>query len=137
MSATELVGSPAHGIRSDVSDLCRFAGELLAPTLVDPETLADATTPHFPELDGVLPGVGPQRPNPWGLGFEVRGHKAPHWTGATNSPSTFGHFGGSGTFLWLDPDLDLALVALGTREFGPWALDVWPAFSDAVVARHG
>ena len=36
-----------------------------------------------------------------------------------NSPATFGHFGGAGTFLWVDPVADLALVVLTDREFGP------------------
>jgi CubicO group peptidase (beta-lactamase class C family) len=53
--------------------------------------------------------------------------------GTANSPATFGHFGGSGTFVWVDPVADLALVALTDREYGPWALDAWPAFSDAVL----
>jgi CubicO group peptidase (beta-lactamase class C family) len=75
---------------------------------------------------------------PWGLGFEVRGDKQPHWTGTTNSPRTFGHFGGSGTMFWIDPDADLALVALADRNFDEWrdvALMAWPALSDAVLAE--
>ncbi|MCU1455807.1 MAG: beta-lactamase [Acidimicrobiales bacterium] len=135
MAATDLRdGSPAHGGWSTVADLARFAGELLAPTLIAPTTLADATRVHFPGLDGVLPGVGPQRPLDWGLGFELRDHKSPHWTGAANSPATYGHFGGAGTFLWVDPDVAVACIALTDREFGPWALDAWPALSDEVVA---
>ena len=43
-----------------------------------------------------LPGFGMQRPNDWGLGFEIRDGKSPHWTAATNSPSTYGHFGQRG-----------------------------------------
>jgi CubicO group peptidase (beta-lactamase class C family) len=43
-------------------------------------------------------------PNDWGLGFELRDTKEPHWTGTRNSPRTYGHFGGSGSFLWLDPE---------------------------------
>jgi CubicO group peptidase (beta-lactamase class C family) len=78
--------------------------------------------------------VGPQAPNDWGLGIEVRDHKHPHWTGATNSPETYGHFGAAGTFLWVDPAIDRALVVLTDRAFGPWALEVWPPLADAVVA---
>ena len=59
---------------------------------------------QFPGLVGVLPGFGRMDPNDWGLGFELRDAKSPHWTGARNSPRTFGHFGGSGTFLWVDPE---------------------------------
>ena len=65
---------------------------------------------QFPGLNGVLPGFGVQRPNDWGLGFEIRDAKSPHWTGSANSGRTYGHFGQSGTFLWVDPAADLALV---------------------------
>lgn len=134
---TDLVGSPAHGLRSDVGDLLRFARELLAPMLIDPATLAAATTAQFPALRGVLPGIGRFDPNPWGLGFELRADKSPHWTATTGSPRTFGHFGGAGTFLWVDPDAGIAAVALTGRDFDTWALEVWPPFSDAVLARYG
>lgn len=135
MTATTLAGSPAHGVVSTVDDLLRFARELLRPRLISPDTLAEATRPHFPELGGVLPGLGRHDPNLWGLTFEIRGHKDPHWTGRRNSPATFGHFGASGTFLWVDPVAGLGCVALTQREFGPWAAEVWPVFSDAVLER--
>ena len=111
------------------------AAELLAPTLISVDTLRAATTVQFPELDGVLPGVGRFRPLDWGLGFEIRDGKAPHWTGRTNSAETFGHFGGTGTFLWVDPVAAVAGVGLTDRDFGPWALDAWPALSDAALAE--
>ncbi|AHC26408.1 MULTISPECIES: serine hydrolase domain-containing protein [Mycobacteriaceae] len=126
-----------HGGRSCVDDLVRFAGDLLRPVLVTPELHAEATTVQFPGLDGVLPGFGSQRPNDWGLGFELRSHKSPHWTGAANSPSTFGHFGQSGTFLWVDPVAELALVVLTDRDFGDWAYELWPAISDGVLREFG
>lgn len=136
MTATSLAGSPAHDIVSTVDDLLRFARELLRPALVSPATLAEATTAQFPSLGGVLPAVGRFDPNPWGLTFELRDGKDPHWTGRHNSPATFGHFGGTGTFLWVDPVAGLGSVALTGREFGPWALRVWPPFSDAVLEKH-
>ena len=136
MSRTELRGSPAHAVYSNVSDLARFAGELLSPRLVTRVTADDATTIQFPTLDGVVPGVGSFRPNPWGLGIEIRGAKTPHWTGTRNSPSTFGHFGGSGTMMWVDPTIDTSLIALTDRDFDQWSADAlreWPALSDDVV----
>ena len=137
MARTMADGSPAKDLRAPVADLERFAAELFAPTLIADETLQQATTPRLPELGGVLPGIGVLWPNPWGLGFEIRGRKSPHWTGHRNGPATFGHFGGSGTFLWLDPAAGLALVAVGRHDFGPWALEVWPRFSDAVLLEFG
>ena len=50
-------------------------------------------------------------------------------------PRTYGHFGQSGTFIWADPEAELALVVLTDRDFGDWALDVWPALSDAVISE--
>ncbi|MEO6987203.1 MAG: serine hydrolase domain-containing protein [Aquihabitans sp.] len=125
--------SLAHGAFSNVDDLTRFAAELLQPTLIAPSTMAEATTVQFPGLEGILPGFGTQTPNDWGLGFEIRGHKSPHWTGTMNAPSTFGHFGGAGTFLWVDPTRDRSLVVLTDRPFGDWAVTAWPPLADAVA----
>jgi CubicO group peptidase (beta-lactamase class C family) len=129
----ELRGSPAADLYGSLDDLMRFAAELLAPKLVAPETLAEATSVQFPGLAGVLPDVGRFDPNDWGLGFELKDDKRRHWSGTRTSPRTFGHFGGSGTFLWVDPELGLALCCLTDREFGPWAMEVWPKLSDAVI----
>jgi CubicO group peptidase (beta-lactamase class C family) len=134
MARTGLDGSAAAGCVSTVADLVRFARELQSPTLVHPETLREATTVAFPGLDGVLPGYGRQKPNDWGLGFEIRDGKSPHWTGAGSSPRTFGHFGQSGTFLWVDPDAQAAAVVLTDRDFSDWALPLWPRWADAVLA---
>lgn len=134
MSATVLEGSPASGASGPLRDLLRFGGELMAPTLLSPATLAAATSVAFPGLDGVLPGFGHQSPNDWGLGFEIRSHKSPHWTGAANSPSTFGHFGLSGAFLWVDPAAGVACAGVAAEDFGPWAAAAWPALADAVLS---
>jgi CubicO group peptidase (beta-lactamase class C family) len=131
---TGLRGSPAHGGSSTVEDLLRFGRELLTPTLVAPATLAEATRDQFPGLAGVVPGLGSYDPNPWGLGFELKGDKSPHWTAPGGSPRTFGHFGGAGTFLWVDPDAGLACAVLTDRQFGDWAPPLWSALSAAVLA---
>jgi CubicO group peptidase (beta-lactamase class C family) len=130
-----LAGSPAHGYAGALDDLLLLGRELLAPTLVAVETLAEATSVQFPGLSGVLPGLGRMEPNDWGLAFELRDAKSPHWTGTRNSERTFGHFGASGTFLWVDPDARLACGVLTSRSFGDWAKEAWPAFSDAVLVE--
>ncbi|MDX1657984.1 MAG: serine hydrolase domain-containing protein [Nitriliruptorales bacterium] len=137
MSDTTLDGSPAAGAEGTVEDLLRFGRELLDPTLLDPDLYEEATTVVFPGLDGVLPGFGRQEPNDWGLGFEIKDGKEPHWTGSKNSPATLGHFGQSGSFLWVDPDAELACAALGSEPFGDWAREAWPLFSDAVLDEFG
>src|SRR5919112_71926 len=134
MATTRLEGSPAADTTSICTDMIRFAAELQAPTLVSSQTIAEATSVVFPGLDGVLPGFGRQSPNDWGLGFEIRDAKSPHWTGAGSSPRTYGHFGQSGTFLWVDPEAGAACVVLTDRDFGPWAVEAWPPFTDRVLA---
>jgi len=137
MSSSRLAGAAGTGAVSTCADLARFAAELHGPKLLAPQLLAEATQVAYPGLDGLLPGFGMQRPNDWGLGFELRAHKSPHWTGSRNSSETFGHFGQSGTFLWVDPAAGVACVALTDRDFGQWAKDTWPRFSDGVLAdRH-
>ena len=132
MGAT-LERSPAAGVDGTLDDVLRLGRELLEPTLVAPETLDEAITVQFPGLGGVIPGIGRFDPNDWGLGFELRDRKPGHWTGRQSSERTFGHFGGSGTFLWVDPERRLALAVLTDLDFGEWALEAWPRLSDAVI----
>lgn len=133
MSQTTLEGSCAKDGVSSAADLALFAGELLKPTLLANETLRDATRVHFEGAAGILPGYGRQNPNAWGLGFEIRDSKSPHWTGKGHPETTFGHFGQSGTFLWVDPEHALACVTLTDRPFGTWAAESWSAYNDAVL----
>jgi CubicO group peptidase (beta-lactamase class C family) len=137
MDGTELVGVPAHGARGPITDLAALAAELLRPNLLLPNVVELASTVAFPGLSGVLPGFGRQQDNDWGLGCEIRDHKSPHWTSPDNSERTFGHFGQSGSFLWVDPVADLACVSLADTAFGPWAADVWPRLSTAVLQQYG
>ena len=135
MGATELRGSAGAGAWSSVADLAAFAAELLSPRLVAPATLAEATREQFPGLAGIIPGLGRYDPNPWGLGFELKDAKSPHWTAPQGSPRTFGHFGGAGTVLWVDPDAAVACVVLTDREFDDWAPPLWSAVSADVLAE--
>lgn len=135
MTATELRGSPAYAAVSCAADLALLAAALLAPGMIlAPATVEAARTVQFPGLRGIVPGFGMQGANDWGLGPEIRDAKRPHWTGSRNSPATFGHFGRSGTFVWVDPGARCALVCLTDREFDEWAKDAWPRLSDAVLA---
>lgn len=137
MSSTVLAGPAGHGARSSLGDMEAFATELLSPRLVSAGLLAEATTVQYDGLAGILPGYGSQRPNDWGLGFEIRDGKDPHWTGTQNSPGTFGHFGQSGTFLWVDPSISAAAVVLADRAFGDWAKPLWTELGDVLVAEAG
>jgi len=58
---------------------------------------------------------------------------------STNSPETYGHFGGSGTMLWVDPIAGTSLIALTNRDFDAWSTDavrLWSELSDVVLSRR-
>ena len=129
-----LAGQRRAGLARAVAHARGRAPEPVAPC--SRKQLAEATQVQFQGLEGVLPGYARMAPNDWGLGFELRDAKSPHWTGALNSPRTFGHFGGSGTFLWVDPDAGLALGVLTDLEFGDWAKDAWPRLPWAQSLRE-
>ena len=131
----ELRGSAGSHLFGSLDDLLRLARECLVPTVVAPETLAEATSVQFPGLGGVIPGMGRFDPNDWGLGFELRDRKPGHWSGTLVSERTFGHWGGAGTFVWVDPERGIALGCLSDLDFGDWAKEAWPRLSDAVVAE--
>ena len=134
MASVLVPGSPAYSGSGTAADLSVFARELAAPRLVSADLAALARTPFLPQLDGVLPGYGRQAPNPFGLGVEVRGAKSPHWTGAGNSEQTFGHFGQSGSFIWVDPVAERQAVFLGAKPFGAVHRRTWSELGDQILA---
>jgi CubicO group peptidase (beta-lactamase class C family) len=136
MSA-ELRGSAASQLIGSLDDLLALGRELLAPMVIAPETLAEATSVQFPGLAGVIPDLGRFDPNDWGLGFELKDEKPGHFSGTKTSPRTFGHWGGSGTFLWVDPEVAVACGCLTDLDFGDWAKEAWPRLSDAVIDDLG
>jgi CubicO group peptidase (beta-lactamase class C family) len=129
---------PAAGGVTTLADLTRFARCLLArgAPVVGAELFDQATSVQFPGLAGLVPGVGRFDPCDWGLGFELLDAKRPHWMGERRSAASFGHFGASGCFLWVDPKVPLAVAAVTDREFDDdrWAMRTWPAWSDALPA---
>ncbi|NBV82148.1 MAG: class A beta-lactamase-related serine hydrolase [Actinobacteria bacterium] len=133
IAASPQSGSAAKDARLDIVNLALFVAEIRRPRLVSRDTYVEAVTPQFADLEGIVPGVGRFNPCPWGLGPELRGTKTPHWTSPKNSAATYGHFGGSGTFVWVDPIADVACAVLTGREFDEWALAHWPDFSTAVL----
>ncbi len=127
-------GDPGSGMHASLRDVLELARELLAPRLVADETAAELREVQFPGLAGVLPDWGRFDPLDWGLGVQLNTPQ-PTWMGSRASRRAFGHFGGSGTFLWVEPEVGIACAALAEREFGDWAKEAWPALSDAVLAE--
>lgn len=138
--SVDFSGSAGHGFTGSVEDLVAFAGEVLHPRLLDESTVAEMLTVQYPDLNGIVPGYGMQKPCPWGLGFEVRGSKGGdadshegdgggHWLVASMPKDVAGHFGQSGTFVWVAREQGLAAVVLTDRDFGEWAKPLWSEFN--------
>lgn len=120
-------------MKATAEDLIRLAFELHSPTLFQESTLRLAASSQYEELSGILPGFGRYEKNTFGFGFEVHGNKVPHWMSSATSPNAFGHFGASGTFMWLDPLMDKALIFLGENDFGIDHRRLWPILSERFV----
>jgi len=127
-------GDPGSGMHASLEDVLAVGRELLRPRLVARETRDEMVSVQFPGLAGVLPDHGRFDPLDWGLGVQLN-TRPPSWMGSLASARAFGHFGGSGTFLWVDPERQVVCAALTTREFGEWAKAAWPALADSVLAE--
>ena len=125
-------------MHASLEDVLALGRELLAPTLVAPETRDEMVAVQFPGLDGVLPDYGRFSPLDWGLGVELKGTKAGHWSGGAHlararSATSAARAPSSGS----TRDLGLACAAVTTRRFGDWAKAAWPVLSDAVMLELG
>jgi CubicO group peptidase (beta-lactamase class C family) len=110
-------------------------GDAGGHALLAPETVDEMLAPQFGPLPGGVDGVGEWPDLCWGLGFDVRGRREPHWAGPALGPRTASHFGASGTLAWLDPDRGLGLVALANRgSYSGWWREPWAALGSAVTA---
>jgi CubicO group peptidase (beta-lactamase class C family) len=125
-------GDPGSGMHASLLDVLALGRELLQPTLVATETRDEMVSVQFPGVLGVLPNHGRFEPLDWGLGVQLNTRPS-SWMGERASERSFGHFGGTGTFLWVDPDARVVCAALTEREFGEWAKAAWPRLSDAVL----
>lgn len=125
--------SPAWGLRGDLHALAALTRELAFPTRIDPGMWRHATSPAWPGLPGIVPGYGRYEDNTWGLGPEIRGSKRPHWTAPTQPEGVFGHFGQSGSFVWVDAEAGVAACFLSARRFGLIHQRLWPGLNAAVA----
>lgn len=135
MESVTFEGTAAEGMAGSTADMLTFGYEMLHPTLISEDLAKQARTVQFPGLDGVLPGYGRHTNNDWGLGMEIRSAKNPHWTATSASEATFGHFGQSGSFLWVDPDAALIGAFLGDKDFSEQVHGkLWSVLNDEVYA---
>ncbi|MFC9983951.1 serine hydrolase domain-containing protein [Microbacterium keratanolyticum] len=137
MTSTDVTGRPSAGAQASIADLLAFGREVLRPTLITPELRDYALTVSHEGLRGLVPGYGTFADNQWGLGFELKGAKTPHWTGDTLPAETAGHFGAQGSFLFIDRSHDVAAAFLSGVPFGEDHKRIWPGLTDEILARYG
>ncbi|ABU56750.1 serine hydrolase domain-containing protein [Roseiflexus castenholzii] len=132
---------PAGSVLATARDVARFfqvvlnGGAIDGRQVISPVAARLMITNQTPGLRGGIEGFMTWDDCAWGLGFDLRGNKHPHFSGEFTSPATFGHTGISGVFAWADPALDLVCVMLANRTlFDQWNTSRWSRFSTAVVA---
>src|SRR5690606_13248281 len=112
------LGAPWGGILSTPADLARLAQSLLRSQaeagLPFSSAAIEAATAN--QLDGFpdLP-EGDRRSRPWGLGWRLQWPSHAASFGDFVGPRTFGHWGATGTLLWIDPERDVFAVMLSTQ----------------------
>ena len=137
----ELRGSPAHGAHGSVDGFVAVRRRAVAPGTArhdDGHRHAHRAVPRRSTASS-LPSAASARAR-GGSAWRSRAPSTRTGRPHACSPATFGHFGGAGTFCWVDPAADLALVAFTDRSFIEWrdeAMRLWPALGDAVLGAIG
>jgi CubicO group peptidase (beta-lactamase class C family) len=127
-NAFVLGGAAGHaGLFSNVPDLLRYAGEILAAASGKARLFNSATIDLFARQQSP---AGSSR----ALGWDTPSPDST--TGRHFSPHSIGHLGFSGCSLWIDLEAEVAVVFLSNRTWpdrkSRLIRQVWPAFHDAL-----
>jgi CubicO group peptidase (beta-lactamase class C family) len=116
-------GAPWGGMITSPANMGRFCqmmlngGKLGTVRILSPATVRTMTSN---QLEG-MPQVPEEerRSRPWGLGWKLNwpGHSANF--GDLLGPRTYGHYGSTGTVVWIDPDTEAFLVLFTTQPQDP------------------
>jgi len=101
------LGAPWGGLIASVADLGIYCRHLLniqagKPGIISSSTLCSMTTNQlssFPKLR-----QGSSASIPWGYGWQLNWPNHPRGFGAILPRSTYGHWGATGTLVWVDPE---------------------------------
>ncbi len=121
-------GAPWGGLVTTPGDLAKFAAMMLrggrtdSETILSPAAVRTATRNQLFAIDGAPEKHRDCRP--WGLGWRL------HWPahsanfGDLLGPRTYGHWGATGTLLWIDPDAETFAIFLTTLPQEPRGLEL-------------
>lgn len=118
------LGAPWGGMLTTTTDLALFAQFLLrkgvtqrGSRVLSPATI-DAATRNQLQFMRDVPDEE-RRCRPWGLGWRLNWPAHSANFGDLLGPRTFGHWGATGTVLWIDPDANLFALILTTLPQEP------------------
>ncbi len=130
------LGAPWGGLITTTTDLARFCQMMLGQPANGVQVLSPATirvaTRNQLEMMADVPEVD-RRTRPWGLGWRLNWPAHSANFGDFMGSRTYGHWGATGTVLWIDPDQNSFAVLLTTKPqepHGTWLARV----SNAVTA---
>lgn len=130
------LGAPWGGLITTTADLASFCQMMLGQSangaqLLSPATIRAATRNQL-EMMADVPEVD-RRTRPWGLGWRLNWPAHSANFGDFMESRAYGHWGATGTVLWIDPDQNSFVVLLTTKPqepHGTWLARV----SNAVTA---
>lgn len=117
------LGAPWGGLLTTPADLARFAQMWLQDgrwgdvRILSPATVAAATRNQLASMPGIP--REDRRTRPWGFGWRLNWPSHSANFGDLLGPRTYGHWGATGTVLWIDPDRDAFAVLLTTQPQEP------------------
>jgi CubicO group peptidase (beta-lactamase class C family) len=117
------LGAPWGGVLSTPNDLARFAQAMLCGGTLDgarifaKATVESATRNQLAGLHGIP--LAEREGKPWGLGWRLSWPGSSPYFGDLLGPRMYGHWGATGTVLWIDPDRDAFAVILTTQPQEP------------------
>ncbi len=116
------LGAPWGGMLTTPADLARFAQMMLrsgrtadGTVLFSPALVSAATTNQL-DMMGSLP-EDERRCRPWGLGWRLNWPGVSASFGDLLSRSAYGHWGATGTLMWIDPARETFAVIFSTEPY--------------------
>jgi CubicO group peptidase (beta-lactamase class C family) len=130
-------GAPWGGLLTTPWDLGLFAQLMLTggrsgdKQLLAPATVIEATRNQLAPMKDV-PDED-RRFRPWGFGWRLQWASHANSFGDLVSPATFGHWGATGTMLWIDPESNAFALVLTTQPLSESQAS-FQRLSNAIVA---
>ena len=117
------LGVPWGGLLTTPADLARFGQMMLSEgragdVPVVSRAAVRAATRNQLEAMRDVPSEE-RRTRPWGLGWRLNWAADSANFGDFLGPRAYGHWGATGTLLWIDPDLDACVILLTTKPQEP------------------